>query len=142
MSGRIRNESSFASPSCKTSEKEPKLRMMKTENKMKATNNVQLTGYAGANPEIVALKNDRYKKATIRLATNEAYKKDGEWYNITTWHKVVAWNNVATKLMESVQKGSRISLTGRMNYRKVDSPTGKFTISEVVVKKFDLVSNK
>jgi len=105
---------------------------------MLATNKVQLTGYAGANPEMVNLKNKGYKKAVISLATRESYKKDGEWVNITTWHKVVAWNNLATKMCELVQKGSRVSVTGRVSYRQVETQKGKLTLSEITVNEFAL----
>lgn len=105
---------------------------------MLTTNKVELTGYAGANPEMVELKSNRYKKAVISLATRESYKKDGEWYNVTTWHKVVAWNNMATKMCELIQKGSRISITGRVNYRQVETPKGKMFLSEIVANGFAL----
>lgn len=105
---------------------------------MLKTNKVQLTGYAGANPELISLKSDKYKKAILSLATRESYKKDGEWVNITTWHKVVAWNNMATKICELVQKGSRVSVTGRINYNQIDTQKGKMTLSEITVNDFAL----
>lgn len=105
---------------------------------MLATNKVQLIGYAGANPEMVNLKNKGYKKAVISLATRESYKKDGEWVNITTWHKVVAWNHLATQMCELIQKGSRLSVTGRVSYRQVETQKGKLTLSEITVNEFNL----
>ncbi len=105
---------------------------------MLSTNKVQLVGYAGANPELVNLKTKNYKKAIISLATRESYKKDGEWVNITTWHKVVAWNNMAIKMCELIQKGSKISVTGRVNYRQVETQKGTLTLSEITVNEFAL----
>lgn len=105
---------------------------------MLKTNKVQLVGYAGANPEIVELKSGNYKKAVISLATRESYKKDGQWFNITTWHKLVAWGNMATKVCEMVQKGNRINVTGRISYRQVDTQKGKLTLSEITVNDFNL----
>ena len=105
---------------------------------MLSTNKVQLTGYAGANPELVNLKTKGYKKAIISLATSESYKKDGEWVSVTTWHKVVAWNNLATRMCELVQKGSRLSVTGRVNYRQVETQKGRLTLSEITVNDFAL----
>jgi single-strand DNA-binding protein len=109
---------------------------------MLATNKVQLVGYAGANPEMVELKSSKYKKAIVSLATRESEKKDGEWFNITTWHKVVAWNNMATKVCEMVQKGTKLNVTGRVSYRQVDGKKGKFTLSEITVNDFSLEPNK
>lgn len=105
---------------------------------MLSTNKVQLVGYAGAAPELVDLKNKGYKKAVVSLATRESYKKDGEWVNITTWHKVVAWNQMATRICSMVQKGSRISITGRVNYRQVETGKGRFMLSEITVNEFAL----
>lgn len=105
---------------------------------MLATNKVQLVGYAGANPEMVELKSSKYKKAIVSLATRESYKKDGEWFNITTWHKLVAWNNMATKVCELVQKGSKINIVGKVSYREVDGKKGKFTLSEITVNDISL----
>lgn len=105
---------------------------------MLATNKVQLVGYAGTTPELVNLKNKGYKKAIISLATRESYKKDGEWINVTTWHKVVAWNTMATKMCALIQKGSRISVKGRVNYRQVETQKGKLTLSEITVNEFAL----
>ena len=109
---------------------------------MLKTNKVQLIGYAGANPEMVALKNNRYKKATLSLATNESYKKDGEWFNVTTWHKVVAWNNMAAKMCDLIQKGSRLSVNGKVNYRQIQTEKGTMTFSEILVNDFAIESNK
>lgn len=109
---------------------------------MLATNRVQLTGYAGQAPELVALKSPHYKKAVISLATHESYQKDGEWFNVTTWHKVVAWNAMAVKMCELIQKGSRVSINGRITYQQVDTGKGKLTLGEITVNDFALEPNK
>jgi single-strand DNA-binding protein len=109
---------------------------------MTKTNNVKLVGYAGANPELVELKNNRYKKATLSLATNESYKKNGEWFKVTTWHKVVAWNNTAAKMCELIQKGSRLSINGKVNYRQVQTDKGTMTLSEILVNDFTIEPSK
>src|SRR5947207_2066994 len=109
---------------------------------MSATNKVQLVGYVGTNPELVELKSGEYKKAIFSLATHEYYKKDEEWFNITTWHKLVGWGKTANKICDTIKKGTKVNITGRVSNRKVEGKQGSFTLSEITVSSIKLEPNK
>ena len=104
-------------------------------------NKVELVGFAGMNAEVIEIKKGM-KVARFSLATSEGYKdKNGVWVNNTTWHNIVLWNDSATKAGETVKKGARISLTGKISYRNYETKTGeKRNIVEIVASNLELVA--
>jgi len=103
-------------------------------------NKVELVGFAGMDVEVQDLKNN-LKKANFSLATREGFKnKDGEWINTTSWHRIVLWNDNAKKAAELVKKGSRVSLSGKLNYRTYETDKGdKRLIVEIVTSVFEVL---
>ena len=103
-------------------------------------NKVELVGFAGMNAEVKEIKNGM-KIARFSLATSEGYKnKTGEWVNSTTWHNIVLWNDSAEKAAETVKKGARISLTGKINYRNYENKAGeKRNTVEIVASEFEVL---
>ncbi len=99
----------------------------------KIRNKVQLIGNVGVKPSIEETKNGHvYTK--ISLATNE-YKYDakGNKSQLTLWHQIIAWNNLAKKVNEFVQKGQEICVNGKLNHRVYEDHDGKKQyITEVV----------
>ena len=104
-------------------------------------NKVELIGFAGMNAEVKEIKKGM-KIARFSLATSEGYKnKTGEWVNTTTWHNIVLWNDSAEKAAESVKKGSRVSLTGKISYRNYENKAGeKRNIVEIIANELQLVA--
>ena len=91
----------------------------------KIRNKVQLIGNVGSKPNIEQTKNGHvYTK--ISLATNE-FKYDGEGEKIqhTLWHQVIAWNKLAKKVNQYVQKGQEICINGKLNHRTYEDLDGK-----------------
>ncbi len=108
---------------------------------MKANvNKVELVGFAGQDAESKDIKNNM-KIGFFSLATSESYRtKTGEWASNTSWHRIVLWNENATKATEEVRKGSRVSLTGKLNYRTYETKSGeKRTIAEVIATSFEVL---
>lgn len=101
---------------------------------MERTNKVELTGFTGMNPEVKELENGR-KRVSFTLATHDSYKnKEGEWVSNTTWHRVVAWNKLADQVMEGVNKGMKITVDGKLEYRMWDDKSGnRRTQTEIVL---------
>ena len=91
----------------------------------KIRNKVQLIGNVGAKPNIEQTKNGHvYTK--ISLATNEfKYDGDGEKIQHTLWHQVIAWNKLAKKVNQYVQKGQEICINGKLNHRTFEDLDGK-----------------
>lgn len=73
---------------------------------------------------------------TFSLATTHSYKgKDNEWVNQTTWHNVVAYN-LPDFLKESLKKGKKFYVEGRVSKRDYTDKDGvKRYITEVISEK-------
>lgn len=78
------------------------------------------------------------------MATNEYYtNKSGEKVKQTDWHKIVAWGKTAEDMAASIQKGSEISVHGKLSNRTYTDTTGATRyITEVVVNDFFKLSKK
>ena len=65
--------------------------------------------------------------AKVRVAVNTRYQNgDGTWVDGTTsWHTVQAWGALAEHLAESVAKGDRILVHGRLEQRQYLAETGE-----------------
>lgn len=84
-------------------------------------NKVVLTGNVGATPRVTVMPSGN-TVVNITLATNEDYiDRQGQPQRKTTWHNVVAWNEVALKVSAHVNKGDFISLKGKLNNRTYES---------------------
>lgn len=67
------------------------------------------------------------------VATNHSIKKDDQWTDIPTFHNIVVWGKQAEYISNTVKKGMKVSLTGRIDNRQYDAKDGtKKYISEIV----------
>jgi len=67
------------------------------------------------------------------VATNHSIKKDDQWTDIPTFHNIVVWGKSAEYISNTVKKGMKVSLTGRIDNRQYDAKDGtKKYISEIV----------
>lgn len=100
---------------------------------MAGINKVILVGNLGKDPEIRTMENGS-KVAQFSIATNESYKdKAGEWQEQTEWHNIVLWRYLAEKAENSLKKGSRIYLEGKIRSRSwVDKDNITRYITEIV----------
>lgn len=103
-------------------------------------NSVTLIGHLGRTPEIRTLESGR-KMAKFSIATNDSYRNNGgEWITETQWHNIIAWGKVAEKVEELLDKGSEISLEGKlMNSTYVDKTGAKKYYTHVQVNSFEPV---
>ncbi len=97
-------------------------------------NSVTLVGNLTRDPEL------RYTPsgaATCQfgLAVNRRWqnKTNNEWEEATSFFNVVAWRELAENVGESLQKGARVLVTGRLEQRSWDTPDGeKRSVVEVI----------
>ena len=90
-----------------------------------ALNKVLLIGNVGKDPEIRHLQGGA-SVATITLATSERYKdRNGESREITEWHTVIAWRQLADLAENYIRKGSQIYVEGRIRSRSWDDQNGQ-----------------
>lgn len=104
-------------------------------------NSVQLMGNLGKDPEVREVKGGR-KVARFSMATNDRWKDAaGNWQDDVQWHPIVAWGKLADRVAEQLQKGTRVTVAGRLVHRSYETKEGqKRYVTEVVMTDFQLVS--
>jgi single-strand DNA-binding protein len=103
-------------------------------------NSVRLFGNVGKDPIITQFENGN-KVAKWSMATNEKIKNSkGETVDDVQWHNIVAWGNVATVVEKFVSKGTRLSIEGKLHYRRFVNKDGEEKeVAEIIVKDVLLV---
>ena len=89
-------------------------------------NKVILVGRVGADPEIRAMGDTGVKTARVRLATTEKWfnKATNQTEELTEWHNVTLWRNLADVADKYVRKGSLLYVEGTIHYRKWQGKDG------------------
>ena len=89
-------------------------------------NKVILVGRVGADPEIRAMGDTGIKTARVRLATTEKWfnKDTNQTEELTEWHNVTLWRNLADVADKYVRKGSLLYIEGTIHYRKWQGKDG------------------
>ena len=91
---------------------------------MSGINKVILVGHLGKDPEIRTFENGT-KKASFSLATTEYRKdKDGNRIEMTEWHNIIMWRNLAELAEKYLSKGRQIYVEGRLRTRNWDDANG------------------
>jgi len=107
------------------------------------SNCVRLTGRLGAAPEVRELEADN-KVARLSLATSFYRKnKKGDRVEETDWHQLVLWGKTAEIAERYLNKGSRVSIEGRLtNHYYTDKDGIKRFVTEVVVNELLMLDKK
>jgi single-strand DNA-binding protein len=88
-------------------------------------NKVTLIGNLGKDPEKRTLPSGA-SYVRFSLATNEAYKdKDGEWKNLTEWHNIIMWRELADRAEKQLKKGSLVYIEGKLTTQSWQDQDGK-----------------
>jgi single-strand DNA-binding protein len=98
----------------------------------KSLNRVCLLGNLGGDPEMKTTPQGK-SVCTLNIATNDTFKdKNGEWKEITDWHKVILWEGLADTAHKYLRKGRKVYIEGRLKTRSYDDKDGvKRYITEV-----------
>ena len=107
-------------------------------------NKVILVGNVGADPEVRALESG-VKVARVRLATSERYtdRQANETKELTEWHTVTLWRNLADVVDKYVHKGSQIYVEGSLRTREwTDKDNQKRYTTEIVATDMKLLGRR
>jgi single-strand DNA-binding protein len=97
------------------------------------SNNVTLIGNLVDDPEL-RFTPSGVAMAKIRLAVNRRYQRDGEWQEDTSFFTGTVWREQAEQVAESLQKGARVIVTGRLEQRSWETEQGeKRSVVEVQI---------
>ena len=87
-------------------------------------NRVELLGNLTSDPEL-KYTGSGTAVLNIGMATNRRIKRDEEWVDMTDYHNLVFWGNLATNLAARIKKGTRIYVHGRLQTRSWEGDDGK-----------------
>jgi len=105
-------------------------------------NKVILVGYVGKDPEITHMDNNLVR-ARFSLATSERWTKDGNKTEVTEWHNIIMWRNLAELAEKFVRKGSLLYIEGKIRSRSYDDREGiKRTMYEIVADEMNFIGSK
>ena len=107
----------------------------------KSLNSVELIGYLGRDPEIIAFQ----QKEIVRfpLATHEVWRdsENNSLQTHTDWHRIVVMGKQAKAVHEHLKKGALVYVRGRLRTRRYhDHQDRPRFITEVVGLKFLFLS--
>jgi single-strand DNA-binding protein len=93
---------------------------------MASDNHTTITGNLAADPEL-KFTNNGVAVANLRVAvTQRIQDKDGTWRDgETSFHRVNVWRQQAINLADSLSKGDRVMVTGRLRQRSWETPEGE-----------------
>jgi single-strand DNA-binding protein len=93
---------------------------------MASDNHTSIVGNLAADPEL-RFTNTGTPVANLRVAvTQRIQEKDGTWRDgETSFHKVNVWRDQAQNLTDSLAKGDRVMVTGRLRQRSWETPEGE-----------------
>jgi single-strand DNA-binding protein len=70
---------------------------------------------------------------TFGIAVNRRYQVNGEWQEQTSFFNVTCWRDLAQNVADSLDKGSRVIVSGRLEQRSWETQEGdKRSVVEVV----------
>lgn len=96
-------------------------------------NSVTLIGNLVDDPEL-RFTPSGVAMAKIRMAVNRRYQRDGEWQEETSFFGGTLWRDHAEAIAESLHKGDRVIVAGRLEQRSWETQEGdKRSIIEIAV---------
>jgi single-strand DNA-binding protein len=99
---------------------------------MAADNHTTIVGNLVDDPEI-RFTNTGIAGTNLRIAVTQRIQQDGQWRDgDTSFFKVNVWRDQAEHLADSLSKGDRVMVTGRLRQRSWETPEGdKRSVTEL-----------
>jgi len=98
------------------------------------TNSITVTGNVTRDPELRFTPSGQ-AVASFGLAVNRSWqnRQTQEWEEATSFFNVICWGELGDNASESLSKGSRVIVTGRLDQRSWETPEGdKRSVVEIV----------
>lgn len=92
---------------------------------MATDNSATITGNAGREPELRFTPSGQ-PVANFGVAVSRRWqnRQTQEWEEATSWIDVTCWGQLAENVAESVSRGTRVTVTGRLDQRSWETPEG------------------
>lgn len=104
---------------------------------------VLIVGNLTKDPEIIELESG-VKMAKFTVATNRNWtNKEGEKFEETDFHKVIAWRKLAEICGSYLRKGSAVLVEGKLSNNSFTSKEGKnVKVTEIQADEVNFITNK
>lgn len=91
-----------------------------------ADSSITIVGGLGRDPEIRYTAAGR-AVATLGVAVSRRWmdRKSNEWQEQTSWFDVVVWGDMAENVSDTLSKGTRVIVTGRLEQRSWENEQGE-----------------
>ena len=101
---------------------------------MQGINHVTIMGNATDEPVIRSTGTGK-KVANFSIATNDSYtdQRTGEKKTTTEYHRIVAWEKMADYIGNTLHKGARVYVEGKLTTRKYDKDGVTRSVTEIVI---------
>ena len=86
-------------------------------------NLILLIGNAGRDAELRYTASGR-AVASFSMAVNRNYQVSGEWREETEWFNISSWGQQAENVANSIRRGSRVFVEGRLSTREYTTQAG------------------
>ena len=87
-------------------------------------NSVTLVGNITRDPELRFTPTGQ-AVATFGMAVNRRYQKNGQWEEQTSFFNVTAWGTLGENASNSLHKGARVLVNGRLDQRSWETQDGE-----------------
>ena len=101
-------------------------------------NKVFLSGNLGRDPEL----NDKGTVCNLSVATSGRKKVDGEYQDVTDWHRVVCIGKTAEFVARNFETGKGIVIEGKLQTRDYEKDGEKRYITEVLADKVEFAPGR
>lgn len=89
-----------------------------------ADNTVTVIGNITRDPEL-RFTNAGQGIATFGIAVNRRFQRNGQWEENTSFFNVTCWGQLGENVAQSLAKGARIIVTGRLEQRSWETQDGE-----------------
>ena len=89
-----------------------------------ADSTVTLVGNLTRDPELRFTQSGQ-AIATLGIAVSRRYQQNGEWQEKTSYFNIVAWAQLGENAAQSLNKGARVIVTGRLEQRQYETREGE-----------------
>lgn len=109
-------------------------------------NKAIIIGHVGQDPEVryTGDASNGAKVAQLRVATTERYKdRNGNIQELTEWHSIVCWRQLADVVEKYVKKGTQVYVEGKIQSRSWEDSQGvKKYATDIVAHTLQLLGKK
>jgi single-strand DNA-binding protein len=96
-------------------------------------NNVTIVGNVTRDPELRYTPSGQ-ANARLGVAVNRRWqdRNSGEWQEATSFFDVICWRELAENVNDSLKRGTRIIVTGRLEQRSWEQEGNKRSVVEII----------